>query len=306
MLHAGQRLLARSFGGSYGRADTIPFIEPEVGEADCNRIRLSYLRWPGRGPTLVLVHGLNNNAWIWARVAMQLNSEGGDVIAVTLRGHGSSDKPDADYSLQATTRDLRALLDTLTEGPVDLAGHSWGGKAVLHLAAVAGKRVRRVVLADPASPQGLNPLLTRVPRLLRAAFKPERGPFTDRAALEAAARKITYLRFDDEIDRRLWQSNFEQQPDGRFVHCLAEPHFLEILETTLAEDITPLLPRVACPVQLLRPTLSVGFWPGELRPLQRGLGDRLSIAAVPGDHSFIHSNPLDTAAAMLRFPEESR
>jgi len=286
--------------------DAIPRSEPEVGEAECGEVRLHCLRWRGAGPTLVLVHGLNNNAWIWARVAMALHAAGRDVLSVTLRGHGASSKPDVDYSLRATTRDLSALLDTLTQGPVDLAGHSWGGKVILHLAATAGERVHSLILADPALPQGLNPLLTRIPGLVRTAFEPERGPFGDRASLQAGARRVTYLRVGDEIDSRLWEDNFVEQSDGSFTHCLAEDHFIEILETTLAEDITPLLARVACPVLLLRPTLSVGFWPGELRPLRRGLGQRLSVDRVSGDHSFIHSNPLDTGQAMSRFLEELR
>jgi len=299
-LHAGQRLLARVIGGAFGKLDTVPFSQPARGEFKRGELKLSYLRWPGDGPALVLLHGLSANAWMWARVAMLFHAAGREVLALDQRGHGGSSAPETGYGLPATTHDLRFALDRLTRGPVDLAGHSWGGKVVCHLAATAGDRVRRVVLADPVMPQGFNPLLRRFPRVIRAAFKPERGPFPDRASFEDAATRILYLQAGDAVSGYLWRESFDEQPDGSFRHRLPESAFIEILEEAVATDITALIPSIEAPVLLMLPTLSVNFWPGETGPLRRALGT-LEIRKIPGDHSFIQTNPLDTHAAMRPF-----
>jgi len=312
LLHAGQRLASRAFGGQYGHLDEVPLRWPAELSLELGHITLQALRFepagvsPPPAPTLLLVHGLNNCAWIWARVAMLLaERQQRTVVSVSLRGHGGSDAPAAGYTLEQTSEDLSVAARALGLGaePWDLAGHSWGGKVALHAAASGNlEGLRSLVLADPAAAQGLNALLR--PGLIRAAFQPERGPFGDRDSWEAAARHLVYLQRWDPVDQRLWEANFDRQPDGRYFHRLPDDAFDEIVAGPLKADIRPLLGELACPVLLLRPTFSVSFLPGETWPLRRGLGAQLARKRVPGDHGFIHSNPADTAAAMEQFYEE--
>jgi len=315
-MHRSIHLLSGAFGGSWGRVE--PFVGPlpERERLALGEVTLDLLRWPGPGqrksmvrppPPLLLLHGLNNNAWIWARLAVRLQASR-EVAAVSLHGHGQSSAPAEGYPLSRTTADLGELLDRLVgecwAGPAILAGHSWGGKVACHLAATFPQRFAALILADPVLPQGLNPVLRRFPGLMLAAFRPERGPFASRADWQTGASRLIYLRQGDDLDRRIWEESFVEQQDGSFVHRLPEPSFREILLRTLAEDITPLLARLTCPVLLLRPTCTVSFWPGELGPLRRTVA-RLEERRIAGDHTFIHTNPLDTTTAIAGFLQRS-
>ncbi len=297
-VHLWTRVGRRVFGGNYGRIAPLSAL-PEESVADLGHVRLSYLRWRGPGPVVVLAHGLNNNAWAWARVASVLRA-GRNVVSVSLRGHGDSSAPEVGYGLEATTEDLLALLDHLGLDRVDLGGHSWGGKVVTHVALSAPWRVRTLLLADPVPPAGLNRLLRTFPALVEAALRPERGPFRDRAALEAGGRNLPYAFAWDEVQRRWWFDSFREQPDGFWSHTLPESGYQEILRDVLSRDLTPLLDRLRCPVLWMRPTFSLTFLPGEIAAVRRAWPS-LEVRRVTGDHQFVLTNPGDTAAVMLDF-----
>ena len=64
----------------------------------------------GRGPVVVLVHGLASSSTTWAEV-MPLLGRRAHVIAPDLLGHGDSAKPrSGDYSLGAFASSVRDLL----------------------------------------------------------------------------------------------------------------------------------------------------------------------------------------------------
>lgn len=102
-----------------------------------NGLRLHGLRWddrPACRPALLL-HGLASNARIWERTAPRLAAGGLAPVALDLRGHGLSDKPDLGYDWETVTEDLRAAIRALDLTAPLVIGHSWGAGLALHLAA---------------------------------------------------------------------------------------------------------------------------------------------------------------------------
>src|SRR6187549_3706862 len=73
--------------------------------------RIHFLDWgggvgpgdAGRGPGILLVHGLSNTAWSWTPVARRLRAERW-VVAMDLRGHGLSDAPTEGYDDATSAR----------------------------------------------------------------------------------------------------------------------------------------------------------------------------------------------------------
>ncbi|MFH1530662.1 MAG: alpha/beta hydrolase [Pseudomonadota bacterium] len=294
-LHGTTAFTKRFFRGAWGHWEEPWDRAPEVLQVQAGKLTLEALRWPGTGAPLVLLHGLNNNAWMWARCASLL--PGREILSLSLRGHGGSDSPeDGGYDLEATAADVVAALDALGVPRVDLGGHSWGGRVALQVASTASARVRRLILADPVLPRGLNPVLAQNPGLVDAAFAPERGTFSSHRELAASARRLVYLRRGLPSDRRIWEANYKEDKDGRLRHRLPEEGYRQIARRVLTRDVSWTLDRVACPVLLLRPTFTIGFIPGELRDLRRRLD--LTVRRISGDHCFIHSNPVDTAKAI--------
>ncbi len=97
-------------------------------------------------PPLVIVHGLFGSGRNWGGIARALSGPR-EVVAVDLRNHGDSPwqptnaYPDLAADLAETIRPI---------GPVDLLGHSMGGKAAMWLALTAPALVNRLVVADIA------------------------------------------------------------------------------------------------------------------------------------------------------------
>ncbi|MEI2807925.1 alpha/beta fold hydrolase [Albidovulum sp.] len=102
---------------------------------------------PSRLPTLLIVHGLFGSARNWGAVARRL-SEDRRVIAVDMRNHGRSFRADS-QSYADMAGDLARVIDVVG-GPVDVVGHSMGGKAAMQLALTRGELVDRLVVADIA------------------------------------------------------------------------------------------------------------------------------------------------------------
>ena len=85
-------------------------------------------------PPVLLVHGLASNARMWDGAGAALSRQGIRSIAVDLRGHGRSDKPDDGYDFSTVVGDLAALLETLGIARAVFVGQSWGGNVVVHAA----------------------------------------------------------------------------------------------------------------------------------------------------------------------------
>ena len=83
----------------------------------------------------LLVHGLASNSRLWDGVAATLAAEGRRAVAVDLRGHGPSDKPDDGYDMASVADDVAALLGVLGWDRAVVSGQSWGANVVLELAA---------------------------------------------------------------------------------------------------------------------------------------------------------------------------
>jgi pimeloyl-ACP methyl ester carboxylesterase len=100
---------------------------------------------------LMLVHGLASNALLWEGAAHAFNALGHPIVAIDLRGHGLSDKPDTGYDMHSVTADLAGTLEQLAlqgfSRPV-LCGQSWGGNVVIELAYQFPSLVRGVVAVD--------------------------------------------------------------------------------------------------------------------------------------------------------------
>jgi esterase len=102
---------------------------------------------PAQSPTLVIAHGLYGSGRNWGVIARRL-ADHRDVVAVDMRNHGESPRfPTQSYPEMAA--DLAEVIEALG-APVDLLGHSMGGKAAMQLALTRPDLIRRLVVADIA------------------------------------------------------------------------------------------------------------------------------------------------------------
>jgi alpha-beta hydrolase superfamily lysophospholipase len=121
-------------------------------------------RWLPRLPAdaaVVVVHGINEHAGRYARVAEALNEHGYAVYAMDLRGHGRSTGPRAlVYSFDEYLADLDVLLARVRERepekPLFLFGHSMGGAIAARFVVARQPQHLGLILSAPAVRIGAN------------------------------------------------------------------------------------------------------------------------------------------------------
>ncbi len=102
----------------------------------------------GKGPALVLLHGLGGSIYDWRHLIRPL-AEGHRVVAIDFLGGGESDRPaDGDYSVTAQARRVRGILDALRLEKATLVGNSYGGGVALRFAQDYPERTERLVLIN--------------------------------------------------------------------------------------------------------------------------------------------------------------
>jgi pimeloyl-ACP methyl ester carboxylesterase len=117
---------------------------PNLASAE---VKINYLQ-SGGGKPLVLIHGLGANLSFWYFGAARILARTRSVLMYDLRGHGRSSMPPSGYGLPQMVRDVVDLLDFLGIAQADVAGHSFGGRIAIALAALHPERVRNLIIAD--------------------------------------------------------------------------------------------------------------------------------------------------------------
>ena len=73
------------------------------------------------------------------------------VIALDMRGHGESPKPDGGYRIQRLAKDLSEVIDVLGLNAVDVLGHSMGSSIIWSYLDLFGpEKLRKLVIVDQA------------------------------------------------------------------------------------------------------------------------------------------------------------
>lgn len=120
-----------------------------TGTCEANGINVHYLRTGGNKPPIVLLHGLMTSGACWTPVARALERDY-DVIMPDARGHGNSGVPEQGYRYENLAADVVSLIDVLNLANPVLVGHSMGGMIAAVVASRVPKRLRGLVLVDPA------------------------------------------------------------------------------------------------------------------------------------------------------------
>ena len=117
-------------------------------------VRVHYLEAGRDGAAdLLLIHGLGGSIESWSEVFDRL-AEMFHVIAVDLPGYGSSDKPDAPYTMEYFGGVLRSFIDALGLDRVILVGHSMGGAVAIKAYSRCEGRIGGLILIDCAGVSG--------------------------------------------------------------------------------------------------------------------------------------------------------
>jgi len=262
----------------------------------------------GSAPFL-LVHGLASNARLWDGVARSLQQAGYASVAVDLRGHGRSDKPDAGYDFASISEDLRRLIAALGpsfERPI-LAGQSWGAGVVLDFAVRHPEMSRGIVLVDG----GLTDLRDAFPTWEACwdRLAPPQLVGMPLASVEAYFRTSHADWPAEGIEGSL--ANFEIRPDRTIAPWLSREHHKAILEAMWNQRTAELWRALRVPALIAPVDGGEGDWTRAKRAGVEAAAAAAEAAGVPtrvvwfsGDHDIHAQHPAELAAALLAADRE--
>ncbi|GCD40558.1 alpha/beta fold hydrolase [Streptomyces paromomycinus] len=254
----------------------------------------------GKGPLIVLAHGMGENRTAYREVAARLSAAGFRVARTDLRGHGESSTGWASYTRTDVAGDLLALIRHLG-GPAVIVGHSFSGGAATIAAAEAPDLVRALVEISPftrAQQVDLGDLLTH------ARYRTGATLLMGAALLRSVPLWLRYLDHACPGAR----------PAGFGDHLAAveadlrRPGRMAVvgkLGRSAPTDAGARLADVRCPVLVLMGTLDPD-WPdpeaegkGIVAELPAGLG-RLELIEGAGHYAHVQF-PAEVATAVLKF-----
>jgi len=105
-----------------------------------------FFRHYGKGPELLILHGLFGISDNWVTLGKQLG-ENFHVIIPDLRNHGRSPHSER-FDFPSLEQDVLELIEEEAEGAVLLMGHSLGGRIAVQLALHYPETVRKLVVVD--------------------------------------------------------------------------------------------------------------------------------------------------------------
>jgi pimeloyl-ACP methyl ester carboxylesterase len=112
-----------------------------------NGLQLAVWEWPGDGPPVFFVHATGFHGRCWDEVIRRLPRR--RAIAIELRGHGRSDKPDTAYCWNRFAEDVAEAVSLLDLREASGVGHSMGGHTVVIAAAMVPQAFGSLLLLDP-------------------------------------------------------------------------------------------------------------------------------------------------------------
>jgi len=194
----------------------------------------------------VFLHGILGRGRNWLGLAKKLSSTQ-QCLIFDQRGHGDSFKPEQGYQLHDYVEDLKDLLSQLNwSAPINLVGHSMGGRVALTFADLYPMRVRRLCIVDigPTSNwASMEAILEKI------RFVPT--PFADRQQARLFMETKFLDRYQDKLLMEFFYSNL-RSINNRYDWVFSKQGVRQTLESSRYRDYWAEFKNLKMPTLLLR------------------------------------------------------
>ena len=258
---------------------------------------------PGGEPAILALHGLASNARWWDLVGADL-APAHRVLAVDLRGHGESDRPETGYDFDTVVGDLREVVQALEPRPLVVAGHSWGASVALAFAAAQPEAVLGAVCIDG----GATDLKAYFGPSWEVAEQTMRPPQLSGITADALRNWMEASPVSEGSDpataAEIMLGNFEEDGAGHLrPHLHVEQH-MQIARYLFELDGYELMSRVRCPVLFIPAGTPDHEDTPKVHAMERAqevMGDRARVVWIDGVHDLPVQRPHEVAAAIADF-----
>lgn len=216
---------------------------------DVNGVKLFCRDTGSDNPPMLCLHGMWGRGETWADLMFRCRDRY-RIIAPDQRGHGLSDRPVARYASEDLAADAYGLTVQLGCGPAIVVGHSMGGRVAGHVAALYPRQVRSLVILDEGADGPAE--LSELP--------PERVSSVDQLTADWPTPYPTYAEAIQDLSSRFSETGVRYFAES-LVETVEGYDFLFSRYSMSAiaayhQEWFDILPRIECPVLLVRATES--------------------------------------------------
>jgi pimeloyl-ACP methyl ester carboxylesterase len=246
----------------------------------------------GTGKPLVCIPG-------WSQTATQFKhqvsglSDRYQVIALDMRGHGESDKPEHGYTIQRLAKDVRDLLAARDLTDVTLMGHSMGSSVIWSYWELWGpERLSKLIFVDQM------PMITADPTW-SPKEKEDAGAIFDPTSLYATVHKLAgpegVTTTEGFIGAMFTKAYPRAELDWVVKQNLKMPreYAAALLYNHSTQDWRRVIPRITLPTLVVGGRVSVVPWKSQVWIHEQVRGSRLEIfeESEGGNHFMFMENP---------------
>ncbi len=238
---------------------------------------------PGR-PTLALAHSIGADHGMWAQQVETL-APYFQILRYDVRGHGASDAPKGEYSIELLGRDMLALADALGLRKFAFCGLSLGGAIAQWIALNAPDRLTHLILANTS---------------------PQFGPRSNWETRIRMVQEAGMASIADMVMQRFFSAPVLARDvhasDVKTVFLGTDPAGYAGCCAALRDvDFTPLLPKIKTPTLIMVSDHDVSTpWAGHGEILTREIPGA-KVVHLPGAHLSNLERPHSFTAALLDF-----
>ena len=273
-------------------------VSRDVQEKDVtlsNGLKLHYYEWPGPRPNLVLLHPSSGYGRMWEWTVSHLGSRF-HVYALDQRGHGSSGRPDGDYSAEEYANDLVLFFRHVGIDQAVIAGQSLGGRVGMVFAALHPEQTQALALVGGPHLSNFFPTREAVINVLGAARRMLESP-TEFPSREAALEYLRMNRRRDPEAALRHRVEHNTVPAGRGIAVKYDTVRVALGLAHMADDLRKYAVKTTCPVAILRGSHSSELTPEQAKTLAACWPDA-RVIEVAGDDGLQVENPAGLAEAL--------
>jgi pimeloyl-ACP methyl ester carboxylesterase len=248
----------------------------QMGQVTTNDgVNLHYLE-AGSGNPILMIPG-------WSQTAEQFKyqldglSDRYRVIAVDMRGHGASDKPEFGYKISRLAKDVHDMIHALDLDEVNILGHSMGSSVIWNYYDMFGpERLSKLLLIDQMPMITSNPAWPEEERINAGAIFDPQSLYETINALAGPDGVETTRGF---IGNMVTKAIPDEEKAWIIERNLTMPrqHAATLLYNHSTQDWRDLIPRIELPTLVVGGRVSTVPWPSQAWIAEQIPGARLEI-----------------------------
>ena len=245
----------------------------------------------GRGPLIILLHGVSSNAYIFLPM-MQILAKEFHVVSLEMRGHGRSSKPASGYAADNFADDLAAVVSRFDQSAV-VVGHALGAWVAMHTADKYPAQLKALVAIE-----FLPFIEAEVFKHLQERVLKGQKVYEDEATLRRELSR-RYVNLPPEaIDRRIRYGFTEGA--ARY-QPLAERQALKSICEALSQPFQSLFMRIRQPTLMIRGENSVFVTRDAWRKAAIARPDFARCEILGTDHYLCEESPIIVSSEITNF-----